>query len=255
MARRTKSSNRWLAAALAAQLAGLSLVAIAPSAGAADVTQCTCKGARNVKNRLCEVRAARREYDRIASNLMAQERKSGKPLMLDGTTKDQIRDCVQEAVNSVADGGAQDALGDTDPSCNVSVYAARDALPPSMCIAESVRRHEEFHRQECLTRENGKWQRVWSSDAPIKSALIDTKFAMSAVDYMAEEQAAYLMEDSDLDQTLRRLAQTCPAADMKMAVGADDEIAGKSKDEEYSFDMSMDGCPSRPRPSTSNCKL
>lgn len=213
-------------------------------------SSCGCIGMRNVKNRLCETRTAMREYDRIASKFLSDEKKAGKPILLTGEIKDNIRDCLQEAINTVSDDNAQDASGETTPSCTVEdVKSAKSHLPPSKCIEESVRRHEEFHRQRCLERENGKWQKVWNDGAPVKSALIDTKFAMSAVDYMAEEYAAYMIEEAEMAETLRRLANTCKAAEKVVTVADDDEVPGKKAGDKYSLDPSVERCPSRPRKS------
>jgi hypothetical protein len=216
---------------------------------------CGCIGMRNVKNRLCETRTAMREYDRIASRFVADEKKAGKPILLTGEIKNNIRDCLQEALNTSDDANAQDAAGETTPSCTVEpVKSTKSHLPPSKCIEESVRRHEEFHRQRCQERENGKWQKVWNEGAPVKSALIDTKFAMSAVDYMAEEYAAYMIEEAELGETLRRLTNTCKAAEKVITVASDDEVPGKKAGDKYSLDPSIERCPTRPRKSPTGCK-
>lgn len=239
----------------------LSASALALLLAAGDVPQaeaqssCGCIGMRNVKNRLCETRAAQREYDRVASRFLSDEKKAGKPILLTGEIKNNIKDCLQEAMNTVSDDNAQDASGETTPSCTVEdVKSAKSHLPPSKCIEESVRKHEEFHRQRCLERENGKWQKVWNEGAPVKSALIDTKFAMSAVDYMAEEYAAYMIEEAEMAETLRRLANTCKAAEKVVTVADDNEVPGKKAGDKYNLDPSVERCPSRPRKSPSACK-
>jgi hypothetical protein len=72
-------------------------------------SDCGCKELRNVKNRLCQVRLAQREYDRIATKFLADEAAKGEPILLNGKIKDGIKDCVQEALNTGADAGAQNA--------------------------------------------------------------------------------------------------------------------------------------------------
>lgn len=239
-------------------LPALYLALFVAAAGIPDAqaqSACGCPGIRNVKNRLCETRAAQREYDRIASKFLSDEKKAGKPILLTGEIKNNIKDCLQEALNAADDANAQDAAGETTPSCTVEeVKSTKSHLPPSKCIEESVRRHEEFHRQRCQERENGKWQKVWNEGAPVKSALIDTKFAMSAVDYMAEEAAAYMIEEAELAETLRRLVNTCKPAEKVVNVAVDDEVPGKKAGEKYSLDPSLERCPSRPRKSPSSCK-
>jgi hypothetical protein len=219
----------------------------------ADISSCGCRGMRNVKNRLCEARAAIQEYDRISSKFLSEEKKGGKPILLTSDMKANIKLCVKEALDTRADADAQDAKGETEGACNITVKQTRDDLPPSKCIEESVRRHEEFHRDRCKDREEGKWQRIWSSDAPLRSAM-DTKFAMSAVDYMAEEHAAYMMEEAELRETLRRLANTCKKEDKVVTVNVDDQVPGMKKGDKYNLDLSIDPCPSRSRISPSDCK-
>jgi len=219
----------------------------------ADISSCGCRGMRNVKNRLCETRAAIQEYDRISSKFLSEEKKSGKPIMFTSDTKENIKQCVKEAADTRADADAQNATGETLAACNITVKQTRDDLPPSKCIEDSVRRHEEFHRDRCKEREEGKWQKIWSSDAPVRSAM-DTKFAMSAVDYMAEEHAAYMMEEAELRETLRRLANTCKKEDIIVTVNVEDQVPGKKKGDKYSLDLSIDPCPSRPRVTPSKCK-
>jgi hypothetical protein len=95
---------------------------------------------------------------------------------------------------------------------------------------------------------------VWTEGASIKSALLDTKYAMSAVDYMAEEAAAYSMEEAELRETQRRLLDTCKQADRSVIVTDDDEVPGKKAGDKYNLDPSVERCPSRPRTSPSDCK-
>jgi hypothetical protein len=77
---------------------------------------------------------------------------------------------------------------------------------------------------------------------------------MTAVDYMAEEHAAYMMEEAELRETLRRLANTCKKEDKVVTVNKDDQVPGKNKGDKYNLDPSIDPCPSRPRKSPSDCK-
>lgn len=233
------------------------LVAGTPLAGAQSQMQiqqtaqapsdCGCKELRNVKNRLCQVRLAQREYDRLATKFIADEATTHAPILLDGTIKEGIKDCVQEALNTGADAGAQNASSETDANCHIGdVYFSDSDLDASRCIGMSVHRHEQFHQARCKERDQGKWQRIWAEGAPIKT-LVDTKFAMSAVDYMAEEAAAYSLEEAELTQTMRRLLATCYSDDKVATVEGDDWVPGKKKGDQYQLDLSLEDCPTRPR--------
>jgi hypothetical protein len=216
-------------------------------------SDCGCKELRNVKNRLCQVRLAQREYDRIATKFLADEAAKGEPILLDGKIKDGIKDCVQEALNTGADAGAQNASSETDANCAIEDVTFSDSeLDASRCIGMSVYRHEQFHQARCREREQGKWQRIWAEGAPVKT-LVDTKFAMSAVDYMAEEAAAYSLEEAELTRTMQRLLSTCYSDDKVVTVEGDDWVPGKTKGDEYQLDLSLEDCPTRPRV-TKKCK-
>lgn len=210
-------------------------------------SDCGCKELRNVKNRLCQARLAQREYDRIATKFLADESAKGSPILLDGTIKEGLKSCVQEALNTGADAGAQNATSETAADCDIGEVIFTDSeLDASRCIGMSVYRHELFHQARCKERGEGKWQRVWAEGAPIK-ILADTKFEMSAVDYMAEEAAAYSLEEAELTQTMQRLLSTCYADDKVVTVEGDDWVPGKTKGDEYQLDLSLENCPTRPR--------
>jgi len=216
-------------------------------------SDCGCKELRNVKNRLCQARLAQREYDRIATKFLADEAAKGEPILLDGTIKDGLADCVQEALNTGADAGAQNASSKTSANCDIEDVIFSDSeLDASRCIGMSVYRHEQFHQARCREREQGKWQKIWAEGAPVKT-LVDTKFAMSAVDYMAEEAAAYSLEEAELTRTMQRLLSTCYSDDKVVTVEDDNWVPGKKKGDEYQLDLSLEDCPTRPRV-TKNCK-
>lgn len=216
-------------------------------------TDCDCKEMRNIKNRLCGTRLAQREYDRVSSKFLADEKAKGQPILLDGTIKENITNCVQEAINMGTDQGAQDATSETNAVCAIEdVYFTHPELDASRCIGMSVYRHELFHQARCKERESGKWQQLWAGNAPV-TTLLDTKFAMTAVDFMAEEAAAYSLEEAELTRALRRLVETCYSDDKVATVEDDDWVPGKKKGDEYRLDLSLEGCPARPRNSDKGC--
>lgn len=226
---------------------------VAPAAGAEVLSNCGCKAVRNVKNRLCETRAAQREFDRLASHFLAEEKAKGAPIMMDGDIKENIEKCGVEALSQADDTEAQSATAHTDRSCAISVpETTRAHLDPSYCVGQSVLKHEEFHRQACLQRQQGKWERIWAGRAPATAA-VSTMFEMSVVDYLAEEAAAYMLEESDLTDTLKQLVATCKPSELQVKIVDDGEVPGKKAGDTYKFDLSMEGCPTRPRKSPSVC--
>lgn len=226
---------------------------VIPAAGAEVLSRCGCQSARNVKNRLCETRAAQREFDRLAQHFLAEEKSKGAPILMDGDIKENIEICVKEALTQADDAMAQSATAHTDRSCEISVpETTRTYLEPSYCVAQSVMKHEELHRQACLQRQQGKWERIWAGRAPAAAA-ISTMFEMSVVDYLAEEASAYMLEESDLTDTLKQLAAICSRADLEIKVEKDDYVPGKKAGDTYRFDLSLEGCPTRPRKTPSAC--
>lgn len=216
-------------------------------------TDCGCKEMRNIKNRLCGTRLAQREFSRIASKFLEDEKAKGAPILIDGTIKDNITKCVQEEINRGTDEGAQDATSQTNAACEIEdVYFTHPELDESRCIGMSVYRHEQFHQARCKERESGKWQQLWAGNAPV-TTLIDTKFAMTAVDYMAEEAAAYALEEGELTKALQRLVESCYPEDKVATVEDDDWVPGKQKGDEYKLDLSLEGCPARPRKNDKGC--
>ena len=224
------------------------------SAASAEVlNKCGCQAARNVKNRLCETRAAQREFWRLNEHFIALEKEQGAPIMLDTDIKQHIENCGTEALSTADDVMAQSATSETGRNCEIEVpQTTRTHLNPSHCIAQSVYKHEELHREACLRRQEGKWERIWAGRIPV-AAGINTLWQMSVVDYLAEETAAYMLEESNLVDTLKQLVATCGKADLQATVEEDDYVPGKRKGDTYQFDLSLQGCPTRARKSPSVC--
>jgi flagellar biosynthesis GTPase FlhF len=220
-----------------------------PEAQAQGAPECSCVAMRNVKNRLCSVRAAQREFSRLMTKFVSAEKADGKPILLEDENKQKIKDCVQDALNTMTDREAQNASGETDKNCKITVKKVNPRHNASQCIEAIVRRHEEHHRAECLMREEDKWWKVWLEDAPAKSAMISTMYRMSAVDYMAEENTAYFQEEKELTETLRRLLKTCNDAYKVVEIEGDDHVPGKKTGDKYHLDPSVNPCPA-PGPRT-----
>jgi hypothetical protein len=220
-----------------------------PEAQAQVAPECSCLAMRNVKNRLCNVRAAQKEFSRLMTKFVSAEKADGKPILLDSENKGKIQACVQDALNAVNDRETQNAAGETNRKCEIIVNKVNPRFPASKCIEAIVRRHEEHHRAECLMREEDKWWKVWSEDAPVQSAMINTMYRMSAVDYMAEENTAYFQEEKELTETLRWLLKTCKDADKVVEIEGDDHVPGKKTGDKYHLNPSVDPCPA-PGPKT-----
>jgi hypothetical protein len=132
------------------------LVAFSGSAFA----QCQCIDVGDIKARTKEAKAAIEAYGAEMSKMMEQMQRTQAPLPYTPERRQKLQGRVQEALNKVSAGRISttptmgDNPGGTDNLCNVTIGMHPSA---TACMRESVKRHEEFHRAECLkTRTAGK---------------------------------------------------------------------------------------------------
>jgi hypothetical protein len=132
------------------------LVAFSGSAFA----QCQCIDVGDIKARTKEATAAIEAYGAEMSKMMEQMQRTQAPLPYTPERRQKLQGRVQEALNKVSAGRISttptmgDNPGGTDNLCNVTIGMHPSA---TACMRESVKRHEEFHRAECLkTRTAGK---------------------------------------------------------------------------------------------------
>jgi hypothetical protein len=209
---------------------------------------CDCKDIRDVKNRICEARAAINEYDRLDKYLEGQEQRGGQPIFLNDPLRDRInKGCAQEAVDLAIDRGAKQAVAQTEANCNIV-----NVLADSACLQEGVLRHEGVHRDACYKREDGKWAQVWKdywSFNNLAGAIINTRFTMSAREFIKEEKTA---SETELRHYLTVFTS------MKLVCKYPGDFVVKYPDGS-TYDTSAHPCPSRPRPAKgapdSKCEL
>jgi hypothetical protein len=219
---------------LAITLALLTRGAIAQAGGA-----CGCDDVRDLRNRICEARAAISEYDRQIDRIQRYERETlKKPLLYtEKLYEERMQPCIQEAINTVTDSGARVGTARTDNACNI-VF---DKPPPTRCLAESLSRHERFHQTECMAMRQTRDEK--SLFGPFLSLFEDTRAGQSLASLALEEKFAYRNEiDHNLEQ-LRRLSTVCPRSFFEV------ERAGRRE-------FTIDYCPAarpRPKPEESSC--
>jgi hypothetical protein len=148
-----------------------------------------------------------------------------------------MQPCIQEAINTVTDGGARVGTARTDNACNI-VF---DTPPPTRCLAESLSRHERLHQTECKAMSDVRDEK--SLFGPFLALFQDTRAGQSLVSLATEEKFAYRGEiEGNLDQ-LRRLSTTCPRSFFEI------ERNGRRE-------FTIDYCPAarpRPKPDESSC--
>ena len=187
--------------------ASLALVVMLAFSGSA-FAQCQCIDIGDIKARSKEARAAIEAYSAEIQKMMEQMQRTQSPIAYTPDRRKKLQGHVQDALNKVAAGRIQtvptmgDNPGGTDNLCNVTI-----GLHPSAtaCMRESVKRHEEYHRAECLkTRSAGK---VITS---IKTG--QDRFERDGIQlsqYAAEEIGGYTEELKFLGAEEARLAQAC----------------------------------------------
>lgn len=215
------------------------LLAFAGTGAMAQGQACGCEDVRDLRNRICEARAAIAEYDRQIERIQRYEKDVlRKPLQYTPQLYEaRMQPCVQEAINSVSDSGARKGTARTNNACNI-VF---DQQPTTRCIAESLGAHERFHQLECMERRRVRDEQ--SLFAPFLSMFEDTRAGQSMISIALEEKVAYRREiDHNLDQ-LRRLASSCPRSLFEI------ERRGRR---EFTIDYCAPARP-RPKPEESAC--
>ena len=176
--------------------------------GTCRADDCGCNDVRDIRNRICEAKAAISEYERQIYRLKSKEQKDGKPYLL---TKERyegfMQPCVQEALDSVIDEGATRSTAKTLNNCTIEVFDW--PKKPTACVRKALLTHEAIHQQVCR-----KFVDVTSWEAGFIShfASIFKEFreGMSMMDMAKEEIVAYQQELGFLRMQLLQLSERCP---------------------------------------------
>jgi hypothetical protein len=172
------------------------------------LAQCQCIDVGDIKARMKEAEAAMNAYGTEIQKMGEQMQRTQAPIPYTKERRVKLQERVQEALNKVAAGRISTAptMGDnpggTDNLCNVTISLSPSA---TACMRESVKRHEQFHRQECLkTRTAGK---IGTSIATGQDRF--ERDGMQLMQYASEEIGGYLAELTFLNGEQTRLAQAC----------------------------------------------
>jgi len=179
---------------------------VLPAVSMAQPCQCIDKG--DIAARVSEAQAAILAYGEEIQKMSEQMVRTQSSLPYTKERREKLQGRIQNAINKVAAGRIQttptqgDNPGGTDNLCNVTI-----GLHPSAtaCMRESVKRHEEHHRQECLkTRTAGKIATA------IKTG--QDRFERDGnqlTKYASEEIGGYQAEMMFLNAEQARLAKAC----------------------------------------------
>jgi TolA-binding protein len=175
---------------------------------AALAQPCQCIDIGDIKARSAEAQTAMKAYGDEITKMTEQIQRMQTPIAYTPDRRAKLQGRVQEALNKNASGRISTAptMGDnpggTDNLCNttINIHPAATA-----CMRESVRRHEELHRQECLkTRTAGKIATTVQTG--------QDRFERDGVQLMTyayEEIQGYQTEVMFLSQEQARLEQAC----------------------------------------------
>lgn len=175
---------------------------------AAFAQPCQCIDQGDIKARMAEAQAAIQAYGTEIQKMSEQMVRTQEALPYTRERREKLQGRVQAAINKVAAGRIQttptmgDNPGGTDNLCNVTIGMHPSA---TACMRESVKRHEEHHRQECLkTRTAGK---IATSIRTGQDRFERDGIQLSQ--YAGEELAGYQTEFMFLQQELARLKTAC----------------------------------------------
>jgi hypothetical protein len=176
-----------------------------PRSGRASV--CDCVDIGDIMQRLAEVGAAIAAYSAQMAKIVEVEE--------GGVTRDvpfssveyapilkaQVQAAVQKAIQRTVQGRkSAGAKGDTDNACNIT----NNGKTP--CMRESVQRHEEVHRQACLsTRDASSMALAVLGDK--RDRFLRDGFTMGQ--FIMEEIRGYQAEVTFLTQELAELEKRC----------------------------------------------
>ena len=165
---------------------------------------CKCADQGDIKRRLHEVDTALKAYQTEIGKMTEQMQRTHDPLMYTKERREKLQGRVQDALNQSPAGGISpmptmnDNPGGTSNLCEVTINLHPSA---TACMRESVTRHENLHRDQCLrTRSAGR----------IKDSVVSGKDRFerdnaTLVQYAAEEISAYSVEKQFLQSELSRL--------------------------------------------------
>lgn len=216
----------------------VAVLAVLPTLQHARAAACNCEDVADLRNRICEARAAIAEYGRQINRIAAYERDVLKaPLMYtEELYKSRMQPCVQEAINSVTDDNARRFTADTNNACEITLKGK-----PTACMAESLSNHERYHVRACMQRREIRTQ--GSAFKEFMEIFADSRSGQSLISLANEERSAYRGEIEHNLAQLNSLAQRCPKSMF--------EITRNGRRE-----FTIDYCPPprpRPKPEDSEC--
>ena len=260
----------------------LALAAALPALAAAQgLTDCKCDDVREMRDRWCSARAAKAEYERIAYFLESESRTTGKTRMFSNADKTMINQvCVQEAINAVSDRGVVKATAVTHENLPTEALFKDDCRievtrEGSACLKQVVESHEGHHRAACQSRNqlrrDGHVAHLSQMDIAGRLGLTflgDSKFMMTSRECALEEAASYMKEMQLIAARWKELQNDCVDEAFRAEIGDKDQLgenlwnrevvrdaAGKETHVYKMYDLTADPCPSRPRPTPSQCTL
>ncbi len=188
---------------LVAILISLFVPAVAP----VQAQVCQCIDVGDIKARITEANTAVSAYSNEMRKMVEQMQRTHEPIVYTPARRQKLQGHVQDALNQVASGRIPtaptmgDNAGGTDNLCNMTINLHPSA---TACMRESVKRHEQHHRDACLkTRSVGA----------IAGSIVSGKDRFerdnaSLVQYATEEIGGYSTELAFLQSELARLAQS-----------------------------------------------
>ncbi len=216
------------------------ILLVLPRSGRASA--CDCVDIGDIKQRLAEVAAAIAAYSaQMAKTVEVEEGGVTQDVPFSSVEyapilRDQVQAAVQKAMNRTVEGRkSSGAKGDTDNACNIT---NKGKTP---CMRESVQRHEEVHRQACLsTRDASSMALAVLGDK--RDRFLRDGFTMGQ--FIMEEIRGYQAEVTFLTQELVELEKRCkkpkePEPVLTRYSGFEEKLAAREAAEEAEERVSL----------------
>lgn len=166
---------------------------------------CACIDVGDIKQRIKEAETAINTYGTEMGKMVEQIQRTHDPLAYTPERRAKLQGRVQAALNQVTAGRIATAPTDGDnPGGTNNLCMTTINLHPSAtaCMRESVKRHEDYHREQCLkTRSAGN---VVGAAISGKADRFERDGA-SLIQYAQEEMGGYTSELTFLQGELARL--------------------------------------------------
>jgi hypothetical protein len=182
------------------------------AATTARAQECHCDDVHAMELRLKEVNAAIKGFTRELAAMNEQVLRTQQPIMYTEERQAKLRGKVLDVINGEMKGEtAAPRPSGTNPGETSNLCQVEINLNPSVsaCIRESITRHEQYHREQCLKTRSAGAILKGVTEAGQANRFVRDHFSLQQ--YATEEIMGYTKEIEFLSPELARLRRDCHA--------------------------------------------